>query len=69
MMGDEDFEYHRERMWWWTSGIGDDNDYDLAIKYFEGLMEMDPPKFSPHGDMLEYWGAAISKYEEKRWAW
>ncbi len=55
------------RFWWWTSGIGEDEDHELALKHVAKLMDMNPPLLSPHGDMLDYWAKEISDYEERRW--
>lgn len=57
------------RMWWWTYGLVEHEDHDRALKYIEPFFDMNPQKFSPHGDMFEYWANAIGDYEDKHWNW
>jgi HTH-type transcriptional regulator/antitoxin HigA len=54
-------------MWWWTSGIAEDEDHDRALKYIEPFFDSEPALRSPHGDMFTYWANEISRYEQERW--
>lgn len=63
-----DHEGRPLRFWHWTYGIVETEDYELAIKHYEKLMDKNPSLFSPEGDMLEYWGKEISDFENKRWS-